>query len=205
MTGSAGRLVYTRRRLLCVGALALIAGGLLVLATRQGVPLGADDAAYTGAARSLAAGHGLNVPIHMYPLGSVGIGTPAPGQWTPPPTPLVIYAPLDPVILAVGGQHPIGTARIEDTVFLILADLVVGLFVLMVTNELWLAAAAQLILALSLANILSSPGSEAAAFFFAVVALLAVTRYRDHPRIPWVVGRRRPWPWPPWNGSPPAA
>jgi hypothetical protein len=187
MTGSGGRPAYTRRRLMCVGALALVAGGLLLLATRQGVPLGADDAAYTGAARSLAAGHGLDVPIHMYPLGSVSIGTPAPGHAAPVPTPLVIYAPLDPVLLAVGGQHPIGTARIEDTVFLVLADLVIGLFVLMVTNELWLAAAAQLIVALSLANILSSPGSEAAALFFAVVALVAVIRYRDHPRIPWLL------------------
>ena len=172
---------------MCLGALALVAGGLLLLATRQGVPLGADDAAYTGAARSVAAGHGLDVPIHYYPLGSVSIGTPPPGSSAPRPTPLVIYAPLDPVLLAVGGQNPIGSARIEDTLFLVLTVLVVGLFVLAVTDELWLAAAAELVIALSLAPVLSSPSTEAGALFFTVVALAAVMRYRDHPRTPWLI------------------
>src|ERR1700722_8780971 len=106
MTGSVGRPALTVRRLLALVALALVAAGLVLLVTRDGVPTGADDAAYLGAARSLDAGHGLNVPIRLYPLGSVSIGTPPADAVAPRPTPLVIYAPLQPVLLAIGG-HPL--------------------------------------------------------------------------------------------------
>jgi hypothetical protein len=174
--------------LACLVLLALLAGGLVLVATRQGPPLGADDAVYAGTARSVAAGNGLDVPIHYYPLGNVDIGTPPPGSSAPRPTPLVIYAPLEPILLAAGGQHPIGTARIEDPIFFALAVLLVGLFVLAITDELWLAAAAQLVIGFSLSTgTISAPGTEAAALFFAVVALVAVLRYRDRPRWPWLV------------------
>jgi hypothetical protein len=83
---------FTRRRVGCVVGLALCAAGLVLLATRQGVPMESDDAVYAGVARTLASGEGLNVPFHYYPLGSVSIGTPPPGSTTPSLTPLVIYA-----------------------------------------------------------------------------------------------------------------
>ena len=177
----------TGRRLACLAALALLAGGLVLLVTRQGVAVGGDSSVYEGVARSVASGHGLDVPIHYYPLGSVSIGTPPPGTASPVPTPLVIYAPLEPVLLAAGGQHPVGTARIEDTIFFVLTVALVGLFVLAVTDELWLAAAAQLIIGLSLAAPVASLGTESAATFFTMAAIAAVLRSRDRPRLSWLL------------------
>ncbi|HEY7948304.1 MAG TPA: hypothetical protein VID75_11570, partial [Acidimicrobiales bacterium] len=179
----------TGRRLACLVGLALCAGGFVLLATHAGVSLGGDDSVYSGTARSVAGGHGLDVPIHYYPLGNVSIGTPAAGSSvpTPTPTPLVVYAPLEPVILAVGGEHPVGTARVEDAVFLILTVLVAGLLVLRVTGMLWLAAGAQLVLGLVLAPAVASDGTEASALFFAMVGLAAVLRYREKPRPGWLM------------------
>jgi hypothetical protein len=186
MTGWVGRPALTVRQLLALVALALVAAGLVLLVTRDGVPTGADDAAYLGAARSLDAGHGLNVPIHLYPLGSVSIGTPPADAVAPRPTPLVIYAPLQPVLLAIGG-HPVGAARVEDALFLALTVLILGLFVLGVTGSLWMAAAVELILGFSLARPLTSPGTEAAALFFVVLALIGIARYRERPRPAWLL------------------
>jgi hypothetical protein len=187
MAGGVESRWLTPRRLASVAGLALVASGLVLLATHDGVPVAGDDAIYAGVARSVAAGHGLDVPIHYYPLGNVSIGTPPPGSSAPRPTPLVVYAPLQPVLEAIGGQHPIGTARVEDAVFLALVVLIAGLFVLYVTDELWLAAGAQLIIGLSLAAQVGSGGTEASALFFAIVGLVAVLRYREHPRLPWLI------------------
>jgi hypothetical protein len=65
--------------------------------------------------------------------------------------------------------------------------LLVGAFVLAVTGELWLAAAAQLVISFSLANGASYAGTVAAALFFAMVALALVLRYRDDPRLRWFI------------------
>jgi hypothetical protein len=178
---------FTRRRVGCVVGLALCAAGLVLLATRQGVPMESDDAVYAGVARTLASGEGLNVPFHYYPLGSVSIGTPPPGSTTPSLTPLVIYAPLEPVFLAIGGQNPVGTARVEASIFFALTVLLVGVFVLAVTGELWPAAAAQIVIGFSLANLVSFGGTVSAALFFTMVAFFAVVRYRDGPRPKWFV------------------
>jgi hypothetical protein len=187
MTGRAAGRRVTRRRLACLAGLALVAGGLVLLATREGVFLAGDDAVYAGTARSVAAGHGLNVPIHYYPLGTVDIGTPPPGSWVPVPTPLVVYAPLQPVLLAVGGQNPVGTARVEDSIFFVLTVLMAGLIVLAVTDELWLAAAAQLIIGFSLAINVASLGTDGTALFLAIVGLGAIMRFRDRHGERWLV------------------
>jgi len=186
MAGGDERRWLTGRRVACLGALALAAGGFVLLATHDGVSLGGDDSVYSGTARSVAAGHGLDVPIHYYPLGNVSIGTPPAGSSAPRPTPLVVYAPLEPVMLAVGGQHPVGTARVEDALFLMLTVLLAGLLVLCVTGELWLAAEAQLVLGLVLAPAVASDGTEASALFFAMVGLAAVLRYRERPGARWL-------------------
>jgi hypothetical protein len=186
MTGAGVYPAIGHRRLLCLVLLAIFAGGLVLLATREGVPTSTDDAAYLGAARSLDAGHGLDVPIRMYPLGSVDIGTPPLGSSSPTPTPLVIYAPLQPVLLAIGG-HPVGTSRVEATLFLALSVFLVGLFVLLFTDDLWLAAAAQLIVAFSLGLTLITPATDGAALFFTLVALGSITRYRVRSRPAWLV------------------
>jgi hypothetical protein len=172
----------TGRQWVCIGALALAGASFVLLATHDGVPITGDDAVYVGVARSVAAGHGLNVPIHYYPLGKVSIGTPPPGSSSPSPTPLVVYAPLEPILLAAGGQHPVGAARVEDTIFFGLTILLVGWFVLTVTGELWLAAASQLVIGLSLAKAVSAAGTIASALFLVTVALMAVIRYRASPR-----------------------
>jgi len=169
----------SRRQWACLTGLALLAGGFVLLATHDGVPVSADNAVYAGVARSIASGHGLEVPIHYYPLGKVDIGTPPPGKFSPTPTPLVVYAPLAPVLLAAGGQHPVGAGRVEDTIFFGLTVLLVGLFVFEMTGLLWPAAAAQLILGLSLARLVDSPGTVAPTLFFTTVALVTVLRYRE--------------------------
>lgn len=171
----------TGRRLLCFGAIALLAGGLVLLATRHGVSTSADSAVYLGTARNVEAGHGLDVPIHFYPLGSADIGTPPLGHFAPQPTPLIHYAPLIPVLLSIGG-HPLGAARVEAALFFALTVLVVGLLVLAVTDELWLSAVAQLVVAGSVAVEIADLGVNAFTLFPTVVALAAV-----------VVHRRRPW------------
>jgi len=178
----------TGRQLSTLAGLALLAGGLVLLATRDGVSVSGDSSVYVGVAHSVADGHGLNVPIHYYPLGNVSIGTPPAGSSSPLPTPLVVYAPLEPVLLAVG-NHPIGAARVEDTIFLALTVLVVGLFVLVVTGELWLAAVAQLIVAFSLAGIdaVNGVSTETTALFFTVVALVAIIRQRVRGGTLWLV------------------
>ena len=89
--------------------------------------------------------------------------------------------------LAVGGQNPVGTARVEDTVFLILTVLLAGLFVLAETGEIWLAAGAQLVLGLVLAPAVASDGTEASALFFVMVGLAAVVRYREKPELGWLI------------------
>jgi hypothetical protein len=176
----------TGRRSLCIGGLALVAAGLVLWATRDGASTSADSAVYVGTAQSVAAGHGLNVPFHYYPLGGVNIGTPPTGQTAPTPTPLVIYAPLAPVLLAIGG-HPFAAARIEDTIFFALTVLLVGIFVLAVTDELWLAAAAQGVVAFSLAVFASDVGTISAALFFTTLAIMAVLRDREAPRPVWLI------------------
>ncbi|HTT87254.1 MAG TPA: hypothetical protein VMF60_07800, partial [Acidimicrobiales bacterium] len=123
-----------RGRLLCLTTLALLAGALILFASRDGIETAPDSSVYVGTANSVAAGHGLNVPIHYYPLGHVSIGTPPPGASAPRPTPLVVYAPLGPVLLAIGG-HPIGGGRIEDTIFATLGVLLAGVLVLAETGE----------------------------------------------------------------------
>jgi len=173
-------------RRLCIGALSLLAAGVVLWASRDGAPTSADSAVYVGSARSVAAGHGLDVPIHYYPLGRVSIGTPPPGRSVPRPTPLVIYAPLAPVLLAIGG-HPFGAARIEDVVFFALTILIVGLFVLARTGALWLATAAQAVTVLSLGVMASDVGTIAPALFFASIALMAVVLQRDRPRTLWLI------------------
>ncbi len=176
----------TRQRLLCIALIALLAGGLVLFATRDGITTTPDSSVYVGTARSVDAGHGLYVPIHYYPLGSVGIGTPPPGRFAPQPTPLVIYAPGAPVLLSIGGR-PIAAARVEDVIFFALAMLVVGLFVLVVCDELWLAVAAQLVIAGSLAGIASEVGTVDASLFFTVVAFVAVIAHRERPRRTWLI------------------
>lgn len=171
------------RRWLALVLIAAAAGGLILLASRDGVSTGPDDAVYAGVARSVAHGHGPNVPIHMYPLGTVSIGTPPPGQSTPKPTPLVIYAPLQPHVLAIGGDHPVGTAQVEDTLFAIATSLLVGAIVLSATGALWAAASAQLIIAFSLATgPVSGPGTEAFSLALTVAAFAALLRHLERPR-----------------------
>jgi hypothetical protein len=171
------------RALLAIALIALLAGGLILIATRDGVSTGPDDAVYAGVARSVAHGHGPNVPFHMYPLGAVSIGTPPPGQSTPKPTPLVIYAPLQPHVLALGGDHPIGTARVEDTLFAILVSILVAVIVLSTTGALWAAASAQLIIAFSLATgPISSPATEGFSLLLIVGAFAALLGHLEHPR-----------------------
>jgi hypothetical protein len=176
----------TRRRLACVVAIALVSAGGVLLATRDATSAGADSAVYVGTAESIASGHGINVPIHYYPLGNVSIGTPPPGQFSPRPTPLVVYAPLEPVLLSVGG-HPLTSARIEDTILFSLAVLVIGLFVLWSTAELWLAAAAQLVVAGSVVVPASDVGTNAVSVFLTVVALASVIVFRARPRRSWLI------------------
>jgi hypothetical protein len=172
--------------MLCLGVLSFLAAGIVLWSSRDGAPTSADSAVYVGTARSVAAGHGLNVPFHFYPLGGVSIGTPPLGQSSPRPTPLVIYAPLAPVLLAIGG-HPFGAARIEDTIFFALTILMVGMFVLAITDELWPAAAAQAVTAFALGVLASDVGTLAAALFFTAVALFAVLRHRERPRTAWLI------------------
>jgi len=176
----------SRRRVLCLGAVALIAGALVLFATREAVSTGPDSSVYVGTAHSVEAGHGLDVPIHYYPLGDVDIGTPLPAHFSPQPTPLLVYAPLEPVLLAAGGD-PLGTARAEDAVFFALMVLVVGLFVLLATGEPWLAAAAQLVVAGSLVSHVTDVGTSAASLFFIVVALAAVIALRERPLRRWLI------------------
>jgi hypothetical protein len=171
---------------LCLGAIALVGGALVLLATRDAVSTGPDSSVYVGTAHSVEAGHGLDVPIHYYPLGDVDIGTPLPGRFSPERTPLVVYAPLEPVLLAAGGD-PLGTARVEDAVFFALMVLVVGLFVLLATAEPWLAAAAQLVVAGSLVGHVSDVGTSATSLFFIVVALAAVIALRERPLRRWLI------------------
>lgn len=174
------------RRLICLGAIALFAAGLVLLTTRHGLGTSPDGSVYIGVARSVAAGHGLNVPIHYYPLGKVSIGTPPLGQSSPAPTPLVVYAPLEPVLLAIGG-HPVGAARVENSIFLALTVLLVGLVILVVTEELWLAVAAQLVIAFSLVDSIGPQvGTEPAALFFTVGALSSVIFFLRRPRFWWL-------------------
>ncbi len=176
----------SRRRVLCLAAVALLAGAGVLFATRDAVSTGPDSSVYVGTADSVEAGHGLDVPIHYYPLGDVDIGTPLPGHFSPQPTPLVVYAPLGPVLMAAGGD-PLGTARVEDAVFFALMVLVVGLFVLLATAEPWLAAAAQLVVAGSLVGHVSDVGTSAASLFFIVVALAAVIALRERPLRRWLI------------------
>jgi hypothetical protein len=168
-----------------VCAIALLAGGAVVLATRDGASAGPDSAVYVGTARTFASGHGLNVPIHFYPLGNVSTGTPPPGRVSPRPTPLVIYSPGAPVLLSIGGD-PLTAARVEDAIFSALGVLVVGLFVLATTGELWSAAGAQLVIAGSLVVPLSDVGTNAASIFLTVVALAALITFRQRPRALWL-------------------
>jgi len=174
-------------RALVLVAMGMLAAGLVLLATRQGTVTTPDSAVYVGVARSIAAGHGLYSPIHMYPLGQVDIGTPPPGSAAPAPTPLVIESPLEPILLSAGG-HPIGAARIEDAVFFGVAVLLIGIIVLGVTGLLWLAAGAQLVVAFALADTqVSGVGTEAAALCLTVAAFGAVAGYLQRPRLSWVV------------------
>jgi hypothetical protein len=175
----------TRVRIACVCAVALLAPGAVLVATRDAVSAGPDSSVYIGTAHSFADGHGLNVPIHYYPLGKVNIGTPPPGQVSPKPTPLVVYAPGAPVLLSIGGD-PLSAARAEDALFFALAILVIGLFTLAATGELWLATAAQLVVAGSIVVPLSDVGTNAASIFFTVVALGAVITFRRQPRKRWL-------------------
>jgi hypothetical protein len=170
----------------CLAAVALLAGACVLFATRDAVTTGPDSSVYAGTARSIEHGHGLNVPIHYYPLGDVDIGTPLPGRFSPQPTPLVVYAPLGPVLLAAGGD-PLGTARVEDAVFFALMVLVVGLIVLLACDELWLAAAAQVVVAGSLLAHVSDVGTSAASLFFVVVALGSVIALREQPLRRWLI------------------
>ncbi len=178
--------ILTRRRLLCVCAIAILAGAGVLFATRHAVTIDPDSSAYVGTAHSLEAGHGFDVPIHYYPLGSVDIGTPPPGRFSPALTPLVIYAPLEPALLAVGGD-PIGTARIEDALFFALAVLVVGLFVLVATRQPWLAGAAQVVVGGSLLGGVTDVGTTPASLFFIVIALSAVIAFRMQPARRWLL------------------
>lgn len=175
----------TQLQLLTLTGFALLAAGLVLLASRDGMTTTADSAVYVGTARSVAAGHGLDVPIHYYPLGNVNIGTPAPGQFVPSPTPLVIYAPLAPILLAIG-DHPVGAARVEDAFFFAVTVLLVGLIVLWRTRERWLAMASQAVVAFSLASIVADVGTLAAALAFSAVALVAVLAYADRPSRVWL-------------------
>jgi hypothetical protein len=101
----------------------------------------------------------------------------------------VIYAPLQPHMLAIGGGgHPVGTAQVEDTIFAILTSLLVGVIVLSATGELWAAAAAQLIVAFSLATgPVSGPGTEAFALVLTVGAFGALLRHLERPRTVFLV------------------
>jgi hypothetical protein len=174
------------RRLLCVTAVALIAGACVLYATRDAVTTGPDSAVYAGTAHSVETGHWLDVPIHYYPLGKVDIGTPPAGRFTPALTPLVIYAPLEPVLLAAAGD-PVGTARVEDALFFALAVLVIGLFVLLATDQPWLAAAAQVVVGGSLLGLVTDVGTSAPSLFFVLVALSAVIAFRRQPSRRWLI------------------
>ena len=172
-----------RRAVLALALIAILAGALIVVASRDGVSTGPDDAVYTGTASNVARGDGLDVPFRMYPLGTGSIGTPPKGSAAPPATPLVVYAPLQPILLSVGGDHPFGTARIESAIFFALTALLVGLIVLWSTGALWPAVAAQLVVAFSLATgPISSPGTEAFAMLLVVAAFALVLRHLERPR-----------------------
>jgi hypothetical protein len=158
----------------------------VLFATRDAVTTGPDSSVYAGTARAIQDGHGLDVPIHYYPLGKVGIGTPPSGRFSPALTPLVIYAPLEPVLLAAGGD-PIHAARFEDAIFFALAVLVVGLFVLVATDQPWLAVAAQVVVGGSLLGLVTDVGTSPASLFFILVALAAVIAYRERPSRRWLM------------------
>lgn len=168
---------------------AALAGGLVLLASRHGLSTSPDGAVYVGTARELASGHGLDVPIHFYPLGTTDIGTPAAGRVAPTPTPLVTYAPLEPVLIAVAGPaHVYGAARAENAGFFAAAVLLVGLLLVGLGAELWVAIGAQLVVALSLADfMMPTVASEPAALFLTVAALGAVLWYRRRPHWGWLV------------------
>jgi hypothetical protein len=178
----------TRRGLVTITLLGVVAGALVILASRDGVAVGPDSSVYVGVARSVAAGRGLNVPIHYYPLGQTSIGTPPPGHSAPIPTPLVHYAPLGPMLLSIGG-HPIGAARVEDALFFGLTVLLVGLIVLSATGALWLAVAAELIVAFSLApGAVSSVGTETGALLLTVLAFWLLGHHLKRPHPWWLIG-----------------
>jgi len=177
-------LAWTRIAVVC--AIALIAGSASLFATRDAVTAGPDSAVYVGTAHSVASGNGLNVPIHYYPLGNVSIGTPPPGRAAPRPTPLVIYSPGAPVLLSIGGE-PVNAARVEDALFFALTVLVVGLFVLAETRELWLAAAAQVVVGGALVVPLADVGTNAVSLFLTALALASVITFIRRPRPQWLL------------------
>ena len=166
---------------------AVLAAGLLLFATRHGEDTEPDSAAYTGTAHSLATGHGFKVPIHFYPLGRVGIGIPPANAASPAPTPLVVYAPLEAALLAPG-DHPVGAARAENVTFFALAVLLVGLLVLGMSGSLWMAVAAELVVAFQrITELLAQVQTTTPALLLALVAIAAVMRYRHRPSPGWLV------------------
>lgn len=107
---------------LCLPAAA--ATVLVVVATRNGVGLSADSAHYIGAARELAAGHGLVVPW----------GEPA-------PRPLLRWPPLYPAVLAAvdaAGPDPVVSVRWLHALLYGLTVFVFGRLILTATRSIWL-------------------------------------------------------------------
>jgi hypothetical protein len=174
------------RHLVALVLVAAAASGLVLVRARNGVSTGPDSAIYLGVARSLAAGHGFDVPIHPYPVGD--IGTPPAGARNPAPTALEHYPPLEPVALAMFG-HPIGTALVEGSLLLGATVLLVGLTVLAVTRALWLALAAEVVVASPrMISNYSSVGSEALGTFLVVLALALLAWHLARPRAASLVG-----------------
>ncbi len=106
---------------------------LVVVATRNGVGLSADSAHYIGAARELAAGHGLVVPW----------GAPA-------PRPLDLWPPLYPALLAgidAAGPDPVVSVRWLHALCLGVTVFVAGRLIFAATRGIWLAFLCAMLLA----------------------------------------------------------
>jgi hypothetical protein len=155
----------------------------VVLAARDGVKIGPDSSVYLGVADSLSHGKGFTVPFHYYPLGNLDIGTPAPGQTAPAPTPLTQYAPLLPAVLALWPGHATTMALVVNLLALATLLAIVGRVVLAETGSTLRAIGAQLLTACS-TSILDISRAVLSEPIFLALTLLALVLLTAHLRRP---------------------
>lgn len=161
---------------------------LCIVATRNGVIIGQDSAAYLGAASNLLHGRGLTTPFNL----SESTLTPSQVFAFKNAIPLVHFPPLYPVVVAIvasTGLSVIESARWLNILLLGGNLLMFELLVRRFTRSRWIlpAAGAGLLLlapALYHATFLSfhaSALSEPALLFLLFVCLLHVVKYIDQP------------------------